>query len=311
MVKDHEVVRQSGIACRQSCGCSLLVELRMIVHNLGLWSLLFGTKLVWCVNHQTTIDLQKIEGMWKLNSIDNVVVAKNFWEIVGGDKIMSLVNVAALIKLLVRHDAFDPQMHLAKIWCMHEVHSIDFKGNTVGTEHLVLSQRVVDYACGNPLAIKVLGSVLYSRSKEEWESALDKLEAVPNKDIQSVLKINYGELDDKEQDIFLDIACFFKGYDVDFVQRILGGCGLFASTGMQSLIDKSLITIIDNELRMHGLLQEMGREIVREESIKQPGDRSRLWKTENIHHVFKRNTGSAKVEGIFLNTSEMKVNSEP
>ncbi|XP_060668153.1 disease resistance protein RUN1-like [Ziziphus jujuba] len=158
------------------------------------------------------------------------------------------------------------------------LYSNAFNGNTVGTEHLVLSQRVVDYACGNPLAIKVLGSVLYSKSKEEWESALDKLETVPNKDIQNVVKISYGELDDKEQDIFLDIACFSKGYDVDFVKRILDGCGLFANTGIQNLFDKSLIIIIQNKLRMHDLLQEMGREIVREESIKRPGDRSRLWK---------------------------------
>nr|XP_048324745.1 disease resistance protein RPV1-like [Ziziphus jujuba var. spinosa] len=150
-------------------------------------------------------------------------------------------------------------------------------GNTVGTKHLVLSQRVGDYACGNPLAIKVLGSVLYSKSKEEWESSLDKLETIPNKDIQNVVKISYGELDDKEQDIFLDIACFSKGYDVDFVKRILDGCGLFANTGIQNLFDKSLIIIIQNKLRMHDLLQEMGREI-----------------------------GSVKVEGIFSNTSEMK-----
>nr|XP_048324759.1 disease resistance protein RPV1-like [Ziziphus jujuba var. spinosa] len=158
------------------------------------------------------------------------------------------------------------------------LYSNAFEGNTVGTEHLVLSQRVVDYACGNPLAIKVLGSVLYSKSKEEWESSLDKLETVPNKDIQNVLKISYGELDDKEQDIFLDIACLFKGYEVDFVQRILDGCGLFASTGIQNLIDESLVTIIKNRLWLHDLLQDMGKEIVREESIKQPGDRSRLWK---------------------------------
>nr|XP_048324750.1 disease resistance-like protein DSC1 [Ziziphus jujuba var. spinosa] len=163
-------------------------------------------------------------------------------------------------------------------------------GNTVGTKHLVLSQRVGDYACGNPLAIKVLGSVLYSKSKEEWESSLDKLETIPNKDIQNVLKISYGELDDKERDIFLDIACFFKGYDVDFVQRILDGCGLFASTRIQNLIDESFITIIKNKLWLHDLLQNMGKEIVREESLL--NDREII--------------GSAKVEGIFSNTSEMK-----
>ena len=40
---------------------------------------------------------------------------------------------------------------------------------------------------------------------------------------------------------------------------------------------------------MHDLIQEMGKEIVRQES-KRPSDRSRLWNHEDIYQVFKENT---------------------
>ncbi|KAF5471669.1 hypothetical protein F2P56_008442 [Juglans regia] len=51
---------------------------------------------------------------------------------------------------------------------------------------------------------------------------------------------------------------------------------------------------------MHDLLQEMGRELVREESPKEPGKRSRLWFYEDVRHVLEENTGTNKVEGIVV-----------
>ncbi|XP_056166879.1 serine/threonine-protein kinase-like protein CCR4 [Syzygium oleosum] len=51
---------------------------------------------------------------------------------------------------------------------------------------------------------------------------------------------------------------------------------------------------------MHDLLQEMGREIVRQESPENPGRRSRLWYHEDILRVFRENSGTNSVEGIKL-----------
>ncbi|TKY69644.1 WRKY transcription factor 19 [Spatholobus suberectus] len=45
----------------------------------------------------------------------------------------------------------------------------------------------------------------------------------------------------------------------------------------------------------------MGREIVRQESPLKPGERSRLWFSKDILHVFKENKGSDKTEIIMLN----------
>ena len=52
---------------------------------------------------------------------------------------------------------------------------------------------------------------------------------------------------------------------------------------------------------MHSLLQEMGREIVRQESRQDLGKRSRLWHPEDLIHVFGKHTvrSMAKLEFYF------------
>ena len=79
-------------------------------------------------------------------------------------------------------------------------------------------------AKGVPLALKVLGSNLYSRSTEFWDDELSKLENYPNDSIQDVLQVSYNGLDDLEKEIFLHIAFFIKGELKDDVIRILDAC---------------------------------------------------------------------------------------
>ena len=63
-------------------------------------------------------------------------------------------------------------------------HSNAFKRNSSTKDYIELSKRVVKYAKGVPLALKVLGSCLHSKTTKEWELALDKLQVVPNMEIQ-------------------------------------------------------------------------------------------------------------------------------
>ncbi|KAJ9691435.1 hypothetical protein PVL29_013572 [Vitis rotundifolia] len=86
-----------------------------------------------------------------------------------------------------------------------------------------LPHQVVQYANSLPLALKVLGSLLFGKQPPDWESELRKLEKVSYMEIVNVLKISFDGLDYTQRMIFLDIACFFQGRDVQTVSRKLEG----------------------------------------------------------------------------------------
>ena len=93
--------------------------------------------------------------------------------------------------------------------------------------------------------------------------------------------------------MFLDIACFFKGENKDCIKDILKSFGYYQDYNIGVLKGKSLITIDDyGTLWMHDLLQDMGQEIVRHESPKEPSGCSRLWIYDDVIHVLKNNTVS-------------------
>ncbi|MED6144819.1 hypothetical protein PIB30_019063 [Stylosanthes scabra] len=98
-------------------------------------------------------------------------------------------------------------MQLLKIHDAHEIYKIEelaeseafdlfslkaFKQQKPAEEYLKLSRQVVKYCAGLPLALEVLGSYLYGRPIEDWNSALEKLKSVPHLDIYdaSLLTIN-------------------------------------------------------------------------------------------------------------------------
>ena len=83
-----------------------------------------------------------------------------------------------------------------------------FKKSPSTPYKIELSKKMINFVGGIPLALKVLGRRLCSKSTEEWEGTLDKLRKILDKDIMSVLKISYDALEETEKDIFLDI---FKG----------------------------------------------------------------------------------------------------
>ena len=186
------------------------------------------------------------------------------------------------------------------LFCQHAFEPKPRMDHSLMDGFVGLCDHALNYTKGIPLALKVLGSFLYSRSKAEWKSELEKLKVFPNKEIQDVLRISFDGLDDNEKYIFLDIAFFFIGQDKNDVTKILKSCGFFPGIGINILIEKSLLTISDNKLYMHDLIQEMGREIVQQESIKYPGKRSRLSANEDVIHVLTTNTVRPKCIINFL-----------
>ncbi|KAI9115543.1 hypothetical protein K1719_013212 [Acacia pycnantha] len=172
-----------------------------------------------------------------------------------------------------------------------------------------LSQKVVQYASGLPLALQVLGKFLCGRSQSEWRDMVDKMKKKQNlhKDILRELTVSFDGLEDEEyKTIFLDIACFFNRKPEVFVMKVLENCSLHPTIGINVLIEKSLLSFIsfkkgDRLLSMHNLLQEMGKNIVLQESPNDASRRSRLWSQEEIDQVLKGNNGTEKVQSIGLN----------
>lgn len=174
-----------------------------------------------------------------------------------------------------------------------------FRGIHPTTESLEFSRMVADYATGVPLALTVLGSIfLHCNSEEERESELKKLKKFPNKKIQNVLRVSYDGLEENEKELFLDIACFYKAKEIHDAKRQLNACGLFADRGIGVLVDMSLISIKNNQLWMHDIIQEMGWEIVRQQCSKEPGKRSRVYNPEDVCRVLERNTVSENLSLI-------------
>ncbi|XVF70286.1 hypothetical protein PTKIN_Ptkin11bG0149000 [Pterospermum kingtungense] len=157
------------------------------------------------------------------------------------------------------------------------------------------------FGLGLPLALEVLGAFLCGRDETQWRSAIERLKRDSNKEIHDRLIISFDGLEETEKNIFLDIACFFRGEDKDFVLKILDGCEFFPSIGIDVLHKKSLITIDENNiLGMHDLLQEMGRKIVRQKSLYEPGRRCRLWEERDVYHVLMKHTATDAVEGMVI-----------
>ncbi|XP_035545900.1 uncharacterized protein LOC109003835 [Juglans regia] len=171
-----------------------------------------------------------------------------------------------------------------------------------------LCKEFVKYANGLPLALKVLGSSLYGRGTNEWESTRDKLKANPNREVLDILEIGFHSLGVAERRLFLDIACFFKReIKKDLIIDLLESSGYPPHIDIAILVDKSLLTVcVGNSFSMHDLLQEMGQEIVRRESPEEPGRRSRLWLLEDALEMLSNNTGTNVVEGIVLNSPFQK-----
>ncbi|XP_019054036.1 PREDICTED: TMV resistance protein N-like isoform X2 [Nelumbo nucifera] len=183
-----------------------------------------------------------------------------------------------------------------------------FKRGYPEGDYLELLSSIVDYAKGLPLALEVLGALLFRKSIFEWEGAIKKLK-IPHSQIQKKLKVSFDALVNEEKALFLDIACFFVGTKKDYAIKILDSCGFSSEIGIRSLTGKSLVTINEkNEIGMHNLIQEMGKEIVREESPRNPGKRRRLGNSQDVHGILTKNMGTGAIEGLVIENSDGLIN---
>ena len=71
----------------------------------------------------------------------------------------------------------------------------------------------------------------------------------------------------------------------DFVSRILDD----AEGEISTLCERCLMTLLNNRIYMHDLIQQMGWEIVREKCQNELGKQSRLWNLDDVSSVLARN----------------------
>jgi adenylate kinase family enzyme len=136
----------------------------------------------------------------------------------------------------------------------------------------VITNEIVKACGGLPLSIEVMGRFLNTKHcLQIWKEALWKLsdaEALgggrENEVLWNKLKISYDDLEEEEKHMFLDIACFFDGYETNITFRI----GTYRSPilGLRNLKDRSLVKITkDGYLNMHEQLKDMGQKIAMEQ----------------------------------------------
>ncbi|KDO39115.1 hypothetical protein CISIN_1g037416mg, partial [Citrus sinensis] len=273
----EESQRPGGLAClRQKLLSNLLKDKNVIPYidlnfrRLSRMKVLIVFDDVTCFNQLESL----IGSLDRLTPVSRIIITTRNKQVLRNWGVSKIYEMQAL-----------EYHHALELFCRHA-----FKQNHPDVGYEELSSKAMNYAQGVPLALNVLGCFLYEREKEVWESAINKLQRILHPSILEVLKISYDGLDNKEKNIFLDVACFFRGEHVNLVMKFLNASGFYPEIGIRVLVDKSLIAIDSHKkITMLDLLQELGREIVRQESIN-PKNRSRLWHHEDIYEVLTYNT---------------------
>ncbi|XP_039168157.1 disease resistance protein RUN1-like isoform X3 [Eucalyptus grandis] len=91
-------------------------------------------------------------------------------------------------------------------------------------QYICHSERAINMCYGLPLALEVIGSLLSGKSEEEWDATLKELEESPQQNVRKKLMISIEALNENQRKIFLDVACFFIGYDKRIVIHLWESC---------------------------------------------------------------------------------------
>ncbi|GKB22098.1 Toll/interleukin-1 receptor domain-containing protein [Tanacetum coccineum] len=169
--------------------------------------------------------------------------------------------------------------------------------------------RASKYCGGHPLALKVLGSFLLNEDADTWSHTFTMLESreFQTNHVHKVLRIGFDSLPSVCKELFKHIACFFVGKESEVTEAILKDCDIHTSYGVKKLIERCFLTIgVGRELKMHQLLQDMGRDMVYKESPHEPWKRSRVWNHEESLNILQEDKGTANIQGLLFDMKMLK-----
>ncbi|XP_039162815.1 disease resistance protein RPV1-like [Eucalyptus grandis] len=193
----------------------------------------------------------------------------------------------------VRELEFD---HALKLFSRHA-----FRRDFPLDHYVSLSEKVVSTLGKLPLGLEVIGSSLNGKSEAIWEDTWKKLQKAPPMEVQRALMITYERLDDAQKQVFLDIACFFVNVEKTYPFYMWDDCGYYPHDAIEVLLLMSLVKVKDdNTFWMHDQVRDLGREIVRQENIKDFCERSRVWNHEEALSILKQKEGNKKIEALSL-----------
>ncbi|KAF8028843.1 hypothetical protein BT93_E1493 [Corymbia citriodora subsp. variegata] len=239
-----------------------------------------------------------------LDDVDNVVQLKRLagdrdWFSSGSRIIITTRNKRILEEVGVDYPYEHKEMDSNQSLILFSRHA--FRRDSPPRVFKDLSHEVVSITGGLPLSLEVFGSLLCGKESTQWRDTIKKLKKVLHMKVQEKLRISYEALDYEQQQIFLDIACFFISTDKRIASYMWDACDLFPGEGIEVLRFMSLVKVGDyHELRMHDQLRDLGREIVRKENPREARYHSRLWDSKEALKVLKENKGTEKIEAIDL-----------
>ncbi|XP_054811511.1 disease resistance protein RPV1-like isoform X2 [Prosopis cineraria] len=254
--------------------------------------------------------LQRKKILLVLDDVDNSIIAEDLTKVYNwfgeGSRIIITSRDMQVLKNASAHSIY----HVPSLDFHDAIHLFSlkaFKQNEPSKDYKELSKLVIHYCQGNPLALVVLGCFLYGRGKEEWESALEKLNEAPPKDIVDVLKLSFDGLDDKQKNVFLDLTFFIKdtdGINLELTRQLHGSS---VHVDISVLKERSLISEDEyGYFVMHDLVGKMGLEIARQQLFFGLENPVRLWWHEDIQKFFIYNKGIEAIRCMSLDTSKIK-----
>ncbi|KAG2397027.1 TMV resistance protein [Vigna angularis] len=279
--------------------CQALNQGNIEIHNASHGTMLIRTRLCHLKALVVVDNVDQVEQLKKLGLQSEYLGA--------GSRIIIISRNCRILQNYGVNKVYEVEV-LDKTQSLQLLRKKAFRSNDIGKEHKGLTLDILKYVNGLPLAIEVLGSFLLDRDVCEWRSALTRMEENPSKDIMDVLRISYDGLENIEKEIFLDIACFFSNNNSyswePTVKKFLDYRQFYPDIGMKVLIEKSLISRQNGNIKMHDLLKELGKSIVREKAPKEPRKWSRLWNYKDLQKVMKINKEAKNVEAIFIEQHE-------